>query len=269
MNAGGNAARIVRDFRCKMDGFPVTLTLRNPHSVLAALASRPQDVLEVRLPAGKPSPSWNEVATAARQHQIPIHTELAAPPPRNKSQGKFERMGGAQAQVREPASRDAASLWTTDQVSTGGLWLALDCLQDPHNVGAIFRTSAFFGVRGILLTRDRSAPISGTVLDVASGGVEVVPFAQVSNLAAALKQAKEAGLWLLGSSEHAAKDIQEIPLDRPWLLVIGNEEQGLRRLTLDLCDESCSITPHHQLTSLNAAVAAGILISKLTQTVSQ
>lgn len=237
----------------------MSLTLRNPHSVLAALAARPLDVLEVQLAPGKPSEAWGEVAEAARQHQIPVRTAMSSgPAPRGE---KSQRQSQAIAFVRERPSVAAEELWT--EPAAGQLWLALDCLQDPHNVGAIVRTAAFFGVRGLLLTRDRSAPLSGTVYDVASGGMEAIPVCVVSNLASTLKQAKEAGLWILGSSEHASRGYTEIPRDRPWLLVIGNEEQGLRRLTLDLCDDLCGIPAQGAVTSLNASVAAGILIASL------
>lgn len=241
----------------------MTVTLRNPHSALAALTQRPQDVLEVHLPTGKPSDGWKQVIDAARAQGVRLRTELPSAAPRPRRGEKFERTGQASLLVRDCPSRALEELWESPPPQAGELWLALDCLQDPHNVGAIFRTAAFFGIRGILLTQDRSAPMTGTVYDVAAGGVEAVPFTQVTNLAAALKQAKAAGLWLLGSSEHATQGIAQIPHDRPWLLVIGNEEQGLRRLTLDLCDETCSIPAQGPLGSLNASVAAGVLMSHL------
>jgi 23S rRNA (guanosine2251-2'-O)-methyltransferase len=162
-----------------------------------------------------------------------------------------ERAGSRRGDARCPVVRAPA------------VWLALDCLQDPHNVGAVFRTAAFFGIRGVVLTKDRSAPMSSTVYDVASGGVEQVPFVQTPNLAAALKAAKAAGVWVLGSSEHAERDVTQIPRDRPWLLVIGNEEHGLRRLSQELCDDVCRITPRGPLGSLNASVAAGVLMATL------
>ena len=144
------------------------------------------------------------------------------------------------------------------------MWLALDCLQDPHNVGAILRTAAFFGIQGVLMTVDRSAPLSATVYDVAAGGVEYIPISIQTNLARAFEIAKECGLWVLGSSEHADTPLDEVPRDRPWLLVIGNEAKGIRRLTGDHCDTVCLIPRRGPLDSLNASVAAGILMATLT-----
>ncbi|HUQ70939.1 MAG TPA: RNA methyltransferase [Planctomycetaceae bacterium] len=241
----------------------MSLMLRNPHSVAAAFELRPGDVLEIRVPPGKPSDAWRPVVELARQHNVPVKTDLGATTVNDRRGGKSERQGTACAIVRDHDGTILEALWSDPAPQPGDLWLALDCLQDPHNVGAVFRTAAFFGIKGIVLTKDRSAPMSSTVYDVASGGVEYVPFVQTANLASALKVAKTAGVWILGSSEHNERDITEIPRDRPWLLVIGNEEQGLRRLSLELCDDVCRITPRGPLGSLNASVAAGVLMATL------
>ncbi|MCA9016322.1 MAG: 23S rRNA (guanosine(2251)-2'-O)-methyltransferase RlmB, partial [Planctomycetaceae bacterium] len=150
------------------------------------------------------------------------------------------------------------------ETELSGLWLALDCIQDPHNIGAIFRTAAFFGVRGIVLTKDRSAPLNATVYDVASGGMEAVPFAVETNLSRAITEAKECGVWIMGTSEHAEDDVSAFHQDRPWMVVIGNEEKGLRRLTLEQCDVVCRLTPTGIVDSLNASVAAGIMIARFS-----
>ncbi|HEY0984950.1 23S rRNA (guanosine(2251)-2'-O)-methyltransferase RlmB [Schlesneria sp.] len=244
----------------------MSLVLKNPHSVLAALQCRPHDVVDIRLPAGKPSPAWNEVIELARQHQIPIRTNLAEEPRRNAKEGKFERTGAAQATVRERNGLLVEELFAEASASPG-LWLALDCLQDPHNVGALFRTASFYGIKGIILTRDRSAPLTATVYDVAAGGLEYVPFGEPTNMARAMNIAKAAGVWLLGASEHAEQDVSQIPRDRSWMLILGNEELGLRRLTLEKCDQVCKLTARGDVPSLNVSVAGGILMAELTRAV--
>ncbi len=242
----------------------MTLPLRNPHSVLAALEHRPHDVLEVRVPPQRPSDSWSRVVEVAKAHGVPVRTALGEERSAADRRGpKFERTSVACAEVRPRSELPLDDVLTGANEQPFGLWLALDCLQDPHNVGAILRTAAFFGVRGVLLTKDRSAPLTGVVYDVASGGMETVRWCTVPNLAAAMKTAKDAGLWILGSSEHSERDVADVPRDRSWLLVIGNEEQGLRRLTLDRCDETCGIQPRGSVTSLNASVAAAVMISTL------
>ena len=143
-----------------------------------------------------------------------------------------------------------------------GIWLALDRLQDPQNIGAIFRTAAFYGVRGVLLTTNQSAPLSGTAYDVACGGLEHVPFTRAGNLARALRGARDAGLWVMGTSERGEDELPE-GADRDWLVVIGSEERGLRRLTLEHCDVVCGIPPRGEIASLNASVATTVVLSVL------
>ena len=243
------------------------LELRNPHSALAAIRKRPHDVAEVRISSGSPSNAWQDVATEAQAAGISVVTRGREGGRRQRQSGpKSERVGVAWAKVREPRGlNDPSELFDLDSADgSNGLWLALDCLQDPHNVGAIFRTAAFFGVRGIIVTRDRSAPMNATVLDVAAGGVEHVLFCAVPNLARTLKAARDAGLWLLATSEHASEPISSIQADRNWLAVLGNEEKGVRRLTLEQCDMTCAIPPRGPVTSLNVSSAAAVLISRLT-----
>ena len=243
----------------------MSLVLRNPHSVLAALQTRPEDVFEVRLAPGSPSPKWSEVAELARQHSIPIRTNLAPAERRPANEGKSERTGAAVALVREHADRLVDELFAEAPAQTHGLWLALEQLQDPHNVGAIFRTAAFFGVQGIVLTRERSAPLSATVYDVASGGLEYVPFAVVPSLSRAITVAREAGVTVIGTSEHAGQDVNDTPPDRSHLLIFGNEEHGLRRVTSENCDELVRLAPNGPIQSLNVSVAAGVCMSRLTR----
>ncbi len=238
------------------------LHLRNPHSVLAAIKTRPRDVLAVRASSQGGETAWREVISAAAAQGIRVESQSAKNRgPKRKTSGDG-RQGAGEGDIRPREDVMLDELFA--DANGSGLWLAFDHLQDPHNVGAVFRTAAFFGVRGIVMTKDRSAPLSATVYDTASGGVEAVPFSIQTNLSRALKAAKDAGLWVLGTSEHAETDIADIPRDRSWLLVLGNEQKGLRHLTTKNCDQTCRLSPRGDVTSLNVSVAAGILIATLT-----
>lgn len=245
----------------------MSLTLQNPHSVLAALETRPHDVVDVRISSRNPSSSWSEVADRAKQLRIPVSVSRGEQRGRrNERSSEPGRSGGSSATIKEHADVTLEELFAGEGAqSEHGLYLALDCLQDPHNVGAIFRAAAFFGVKGIVLTKDRSAPMNAAVYDVASGGVEYTPFSQQANLSHAMEAAKESGLWVLGTSEHAETDYTDVPRDRRWLLVVGNEEKGMRRLTTERCDVLCGITPKSSVSSLNVSVAAGILIAHFSR----
>ena len=199
------------------------LTLRNPHAVLAAIQSRPGDVREVRLPPRGAHETWAEVARLARKADVVVSQGGERRPARAEGVAKSGREGGAEALVAPRPSMPLKQLFA--RASEGsGVWLALDQVQDPHNVGSLFRSAAFFGLRGVLMTEDRSAPLSSVTYDVASGGVDSIPFAVETNLRTALTAAKDAGLWILGSDEEAGIPIDDVAVDRPWLLVVGNEE---------------------------------------------
>lgn len=258
------------------------LELKNPHAVQAALQNRPGDVQEVIFYT-PPKGMWLRIAELAKEFNVPvrIHDQQERKEARRSQQvssDKQERIGHAFARVlpKSPVSLErlfALSSQKKKRGSTaeeenpsngeGQLWIGLDTLQDPHNVGAIFRTAAFFGVRGIIVTKNQSAPINATVYDIAAGGVESIPFAVETNLHRSLKTAKRAGLWILGTSEHTGTSIWEVDRRRPWLMLFGNEQKGLRRLTVDNCDELTTIPSQGTVKSLNVSVTAGIMTSIL------
>lgn len=238
------------------------ILVKNPHSILIALKNRPKEVQEITFPKERNEGVWREIEALVERHKIRKSTGAAERPSHRPQETKRESGHGALIKAKSQSSLEA--LFKGIKQDTRGLWLALDCLQDPQNVGAIFRAAAFFGIKGIILTTERSAPMTGTVYDIACGGVEVVPFVQTINLKQALDKAKEAGLWILGTSEHAKEPLSRIQKDRPWLMVVGNEEKGIRRLTEEACDVICTIpSAGTEVTSLNVSVATGILLSQL------
>lgn len=238
----------------------MSLTLKNPHSVIAALETRPRDVLELRVETRQAGDAWSRAVALAERAGVTVSARVSGG--RRPRSGQRGRGGSAEATIRPRQETTLNDLFHTD--GEQGLWLALEQVQDPQNVGAIFRTAGFYGVRGIVVTSARSAPLTSTVYDVAAGGMECVPFSLQSNLQRAIDVAKKSGLWVLGTSEHAEQDFSEVDRLRNWLLVLGNEERGLRRLVLEKCDEACRLSPRGVVTSLNVSAAASILIAGLT-----
>ena len=244
--------------------------VKNPHSILEALNRRPKDVLQISLPRDSGDGVWDEIEALAIKSKVRIQDTAAADRTgsrRDKNNFK-STLGGRDsahgALLRPKVGTSLESMFGGINESSRGVWLALDSLQDPQNFGAIFRSAAFFGVKGILFTTERSAPMSAVVYDISCGGVEAVPFVPVVNLQRAFEKAKDVGLWILGTSEHAKDSVKKIDHDRPWLLVIGNEEKGLRRLTEESCDMMCTVPGTGKgVTSLNVSVAAGVLLSHL------
>lgn len=238
------------------------LELRNPHSILAAMQVRPRAVKQVRVQSEHPGEAWEPVLELAQRHRIPVR--VGAADQRNPKGGRdTERTGAGSATVEPPSPVPLEILWNSSQ-GQHGLWLALDQVQDPQNLGALFRLAGFFGVNGIILTKDRSASVNATVCDVSAGGAEHVPFAVVANLAQAMEKAQENQIWVLGTCERATSSIYTIRRDRNWMLVLGNEGNGLRRLTRERCDKLVSLPPLGAVPSLNVATAAAACLAVIT-----
>lgn len=137
--------------------------------------------------------------------------------------------------------------------------LALDGIEDPHNLGALLRTAEAAGVHGVVLPKRRSAGLTPAVARTSAGAVEYVPVARVSNLVQALKMFQEQGCWVTGA-EADGRDIYRTDLTGPRVIVIGGEGKGLSRLIRETCDEIVSLPMRGKISSLNAGVAGSIFI---------
>lgn len=140
------------------------------------------------------------------------------------------------------------------------VFLALDSIQDPHNVGAILRTAEAAGVNGVIITKHNSAPLNDTVMKSSAGAVEMVKVALVDNLAQALQVLKEKGYWVVGTSLKAEKSHREIDYTMPLVIVMGSEGKGMRPLIERHCDFLVKIPMRGKINSLNVSVATGIIL---------
>lgn len=142
------------------------------------------------------------------------------------------------------------------------LLLVLDGITDPHNLGACLRVADAMGVHAVIAPKDRAVGINATVAKVASGAAESVPYFAVTNLARALRDLKERGIWLYGADAGAERDLYATKLGGPLAWVLGAEGEGLRRLTRETCDELVRIPMFGTVESLNIAVSAGICLAE-------
>ncbi|CAH2786465.1 MAG: 23S rRNA (guanosine(2251)-2'-O)-methyltransferase (EC [uncultured Caballeronia sp.] len=147
-----------------------------------------------------------------------------------------------------------------DGVSGTPLLLVLDGVTDPHNLGACLRVADAAGVHAVIAPRDHSAGLNATAAKVASGAVETVPYITVTNLARALRELKDAGVWVIGTAGEATASVYETKLDGPVAIVVGAEGDGMRRLTGETCDEIMKIPMAGSVESLNVSVASGICL---------
>ena len=139
--------------------------------------------------------------------------------------------------------------------------LILDCVQDPHNLGAILRSADGAGVHCVIAPKDKSCGLTETVRRISVGAADHVPFAQVTNLARAMEKLKAAGVWIVGTSDHAAsKSLYDVDLTGPLALVMGSEDKGMRRLTEENCDFLAALPMAGKVECLNVSVATGVCL---------
>jgi 23S rRNA (guanosine2251-2'-O)-methyltransferase len=142
-----------------------------------------------------------------------------------------------------------------------GLWVILDHVTDPHNVGAIIRTAESAGVTALILPERRSAGINATVRKAAAGAAAYVPVARVANVAQSVRAMKKAGIWIAGAASNPiAVPYTEADFNRDLGIVIGAEGAGITALVARECDYLVSIPMRGKIDSLNASVAAGVLL---------
>lgn len=139
-------------------------------------------------------------------------------------------------------------------------FLILDEIEDPHNLGSILRTADSVGAHGIIIPRRRSAGLTAAVAKASTGAIEHVSVVRVSNIAQTMGELKARGLWFVGSDADAEQDFRAVDYDMPVGLVIGSEGKGIGRLIKQKCDFLVNLPMKGNVTSLNASVAAAILM---------
>jgi len=146
-----------------------------------------------------------------------------------------------------------------------GLLVLLDGIEDPHNLGAIVRTSLAAGAQGVVIPERRAAGLSDTVERASAGALAHLPVARVTNLVRAMEEMKEAGYWLVGLDERAEKSYTEVDLTGPVGIVFGSEGEGLHELTRKRCDFLVSLPTTGPVRSLNVSVAAGVMLFEVVR----
>jgi TrmH RNA methyltransferase len=223
-------------------------------AVLAVARHRPEAIRRVFYPSDRRM-ELGELLKVTAAHRRPY---------REVAKEELQRLAGGLHHegvvvVTDPLPMQDLS---TLELPADALVLALDEVGNPHNLGAILRSAAWFGAHALVVPRaENQAALSPAAVRVAQGGAEVVPVAAVDDLPAALAVLSGRGLAVVGADQRARALDFSRPLRRPLCLVLGNESRGLRRGTQDACDFRISIPGEGAVESLNVSVAAGILLA--------
>ncbi len=226
------------------------------HPVTEALRVRPADLDHVTVLAGPPNPRLAALLELCRDARVRIahgsRDELAR-------MSRTENHGGAVAFLRE---RKALSFEDLLQPlgSAKRFLLALDGVEDPHNLGALLRTADGAGVDGVLMPERRSAPLSGTVAKASAGATEHVRVARVTNLVRALEDLKRQNIWIVGLDERGTMDYDQFDFSGDIALVLGREGAGLHDLTRRTCDFLLRVPMAGAVPSLNVSVAGAVVM---------
>ena len=199
------------------------------------------------------------------QHLLAL-AEQSSVPVRRVSDEELDRESGGSshqgvvADVSDRKLYELGDLVEDAQARPPALVVVLDGIEDPHNFGAILRTCDAVGAHGVVRQTRHSAPLTGATSKVSAGAVAHVKIADVVNVARAVEELKEAGIWTVGLAGDAPNTYDKMDLSLPTALVLGAEGTGLRRLVRERCDMLASIPMKGHVDSLNVSVAAGVVL---------
>jgi 23S rRNA (guanosine2251-2'-O)-methyltransferase len=201
-----------------------------------------------------------------RLQQLLMRAEQASVPVRRVSDQELDRESGGSshqgviADVTERRIYELADLIEDAKAKPPALIVVLDGIEDPHNFGAILRTCDAVGAHGVVRQTRHAAPLTGVTSKASAGAVAHVKIADVVNVARAVEELAEAGIWTVGLAGDAPAAYDKMDFSLPTALVVGAEGTGLRRLVRERCDMLAAIPMKGQVDSLNVSVAAGVVL---------
>lgn len=232
------------------------------HAVSALLKSQPERVIRLYVLKDRRDKKIEEILNQARDIGIAIEVKTRQELDQ-LTQG--ENHQGVVAFANRPRQYAESDLPALLESIDKPFVLVLDGVQDPHNLGACFRSADAAGVNLIIAPKDNAVGITPVVSKVACGAVEHVPFVAVTNLARSLDVLKKAGLWLYGADADGETSLFAADLNGPVAIVMGAEGTGMRRLTREHCDVLLNIPMQGSVSSLNVSVATGIFLYEVVR----
>lgn len=232
-------------------------TIYGMHAVRMMLERDAARVVRVLLSERREDARVRAIEELARRHQRPL--ERVAASTLEQRLGDVAHQGVA-ADITPLPPWDEDQLLQALQSASAPLLLALDGVQDPHNLGACLRSADACGALAVIVPKDRAAQLTATARKVAAGAAETTPVVSVTNLVRTLKLMKDAGLWIVGADAAGEQPAPAVDLKGPVVLVLGAEGGGLRHLTRENCDFLVRLPRQGAVESLNVSVAAGMLL---------
>ncbi len=229
------------------------------HAISKMLQHSPESCLELICTEGK-NPRLLSLIASARQARLTVRVESRELVSQLSGTAKHQ---GCVLQIIDTSPAALTLQQLLQQKHQHSLYLVLDGVQDPHNLGACLRTADATGVDAVIIPKDRSVGLTATVRKVAAGGAESVPLLEVTNISRCLKDLKKAGVWVYGTSGEAMAELYEFDYNSPVALVMGSEGDGLRRLTAEQCDHLIKVPMRGSVESLNVSVATGVCLYEI------
>lgn len=230
------------------------------HAVLEALQSPHKVVSKVFI---APTKKDEMLYSALEKAKVPIFALDPAKLPKDVlKEGRGEAVHQGVLGIISPTKlvRPYKEFIESLEVTSDTALVLLGEVQDPHNVGAIIRSAASFGVAGVLIPQHNQAQITGSVIKVSAGMAFTVPLISVANVNTVARDLKERGFWIYGLDGESTQAVGDEVYDKPSVFILGNEGRGLREKTREVCDILVSIPMHPQCESLNVSVSAGVAL---------
>jgi 23S rRNA (guanosine2251-2'-O)-methyltransferase len=227
---------------------------RNP--VLEALRSE-RDISKIWIAEGSQKGSMQQVIGIAKERRVFVQFV-----PKKKLDQMVEGIHqGVVAQVAAYAYAEIDDLFKrAEEREEPPFFILLDEIEDPHNLGSIMRTADAVGAHGIIIPKRRAVGLTATVAKASTGAIEHIPVARVTNIARTMEELKERGVWMVGTDAKGSDDYRNVDGKMAIGLVIGSEGKGMGRLVKDTCDFLIRLPMAGKVTSLNASVAASLLM---------
>jgi 23S rRNA (guanosine2251-2'-O)-methyltransferase len=229
--------------------------LHGIHAVTEALKAYPGKIERICVERGQKNPRIQAIVDLARQHGVRIAFENRSWMDRKAEGTRHQGILCYAAAMDTCDTEDILEL-----AKSPGLLVAMDGIEDPHNLGAVLRSAEAAGADGVFLPRHRSASLSATVVKASAGAASHIKIARVPNIAQLIESLKKKGYWVAGLDAGADQPIWGADLTVPTALVLGSEGSGLHRLVRERCDFLFSLPILGKVGSYNVSVAAGMAL---------